>query len=173
LLKSRTHDLQKKFCTTEEGGWKNPCGHIMADRRPLSCEFPRNCKGGGIHLPVGQKRRFFAPYCPDRRIIKPSESVQNRLSASIFVYIKCSSCLSADPVIYVFLKRKENSMAEKPVLTIKETSREFNFPEYAIRTLVKRQAFPVIQVGNRCYICRDVFQNYLESGGALYNPKII
>jgi hypothetical protein len=64
-------------------------------------------------------------------------------------------------------------MAEKPVLTIKETSREFNFPEYAIRTLVKRQAFPVIQVGNRCYICRDVFQNYLESGGALYNPKII
>lgn len=155
-----------------EGEGKIPVAISWQTAAPSRVNF-REIAKGGIHLPVGQKRRFFAPYCPDRRIIKPSESVQNRLSASIFVYIKCSSCLSADPVIYVFLKRKENSMAEKPVLTIKETSREFNFPEYAIRTLVKRQAFPVIQVGNRCYICRDVFQNYLESGGALYNPKII
>ena len=62
-------------------------------------------------------------------------------------------------------------MSERTVLTIRETAREFDFPEYAIRTLVKRQAFPVIQVGNRCYICRDVFHDYLESGGAPYNPK--
>lgn len=30
---------------------------------------------------------------------------------------------------------------EKPALTIKETAKEFQFPEYAIRTLVKRGAF--------------------------------
>lgn len=57
-------------------------------------------------------------------------------------------------------------------LTIKETAREFNFPEFAIRTLVKRQAFPVVQVGNRCYILRHVFNEYLQSGGAVYNPKL-
>ena len=33
---------------------------------------------------------------------------------------------------------------EKPALTIKETAKEFQFPEYAIRTLVKRGAFPVM-----------------------------
>lgn len=42
-------------------------------------------------------------------------------------------------------------------MTIKETAKEFQFPEYAIRTLVKRGAFPVIQVGNRCYITREIF----------------
>lgn len=41
---------------------------------------------------------------------------------------------------------------EKPALTIKETAKEFQFPEYAIRTLVKRGAFPVIQVGNPCLL---------------------
>lgn len=59
-------------------------------------------------------------------------------------------------------------MTEKPALTIKETAREFNFPEFAIRTLVKRGAFPVIQVGNRCYITRDVFEEYLKKGGEPY-----
>ena len=60
---------------------------------------------------------------------------------------------------------------EKPALTIKETSREFQFPEFAIRTLVKRKAFPVIQVGNRCYITREIFADYLKRGGALYDPS--
>ena len=54
---------------------------------------------------------------------------------------------------------------EKPALTIKETAKEFQFPEYAIRTLVKRGAFPVIQVGNRCYITREIFADYLKKGG--------
>lgn len=59
-------------------------------------------------------------------------------------------------------------MEEKTALTIKETAKEFQFPEYAIRTLVKRRAFPVIQVGNRCYITKDVFRAYLAKGGELY-----
>ena len=61
---------------------------------------------------------------------------------------------------------------EKTALTIKETAREFNFPEYAIRTLVKRGAFPVIQVGKRCYICREVFADYLKKGGELYDRNL-
>lgn len=63
-------------------------------------------------------------------------------------------------------------MSEKPALTIKETAQEFQFPEYAIRTLVKKGAFPVIQVGNRCYIVRDVFAEFLRKGGAAYDAKL-
>ena len=59
-------------------------------------------------------------------------------------------------------------MEKKPALTIKETAQEFQFPEYAIRTLVKRGDIPVIQVGNRCYIVREVFSDYLRKGGAAY-----
>ena len=61
-------------------------------------------------------------------------------------------------------------MELKPALTIRETAKEYNFPEYAIRTLVKRGAFPVIQVGSRCYITREVFSEYLKKGGARYEP---
>lgn len=57
---------------------------------------------------------------------------------------------------------------EKPALTIKETAKEFQFPEYAIRTLVKRGAFPVIQVGNRCYITREIFAEFIKRGGETY-----
>ena len=61
---------------------------------------------------------------------------------------------------------------DKPALTIKETAREFQFPEYGIRTLVKRGAFPVIQVGNRCYITREIFADYLKKGGETFvNPR--
>lgn len=56
----------------------------------------------------------------------------------------------------------------KPTLTIKETAKEFQVPEFAIRTLVKRGAFPVIQVGKRCYIVREAFAEYLRKGGAMY-----
>ena len=59
-------------------------------------------------------------------------------------------------------------MEEKTALTIKETAKEYHFPEFAIRTLVKRGAFPVIQVGNRCYIVRGVFEEYLKTGGEKY-----
>lgn len=61
-------------------------------------------------------------------------------------------------------------MKEKPALTIKETAKEFQFPEFAIRTLVKRGAFPVIQVGSRVYIIREVIADYLQKGGAAYEP---
>ena len=57
-------------------------------------------------------------------------------------------------------------------MTIKETAKEFSFPEFAIRTLVKRGAFPVVQVGNRCYIVRDVFAEYLKTGGATYDARM-
>ena len=59
-------------------------------------------------------------------------------------------------------------MEEKTALTIKETAKTYNFPEFAIRTLVKRGAFPVVQVGNRCYIDRSIFEEYLKTGGAKY-----
>ena len=59
-------------------------------------------------------------------------------------------------------------MEQKKALTIRETARELNFPEFAIRTLVKRGAFPVIQVGTRCYIVRDIFAEYLKTGGEHY-----
>lgn len=61
-------------------------------------------------------------------------------------------------------------MEQKAALTIKETAKKYNFPEFAIRTLVKRGAFPVIQVGNRVYITCAKFEEYLEKGGALYEP---
>lgn len=57
---------------------------------------------------------------------------------------------------------------EKTALTIKETAQLFKFPEFAIRTLVKTGAFPVIQCGTRCYIVRAVFEEYLKSGGEVY-----
>jgi len=57
---------------------------------------------------------------------------------------------------------------QKVALTIKQTAQEYNFPEFAIRTLVKRGAFPVIQAGNRCYIVRSVFEEYLQKGGERY-----
>ena len=63
-------------------------------------------------------------------------------------------------------------MEERKALTIKETAKEFSFPEFAIRTLVKRGAVPVVQVGNRCYIVRDVFAEYLKTGGAKYDARI-
>lgn len=59
-------------------------------------------------------------------------------------------------------------MEEKAALTIKETAKAYHFPEFAIRTLVKRGAFPVVQVGNRCYIVRSVFEEYLKKGGETY-----
>ena len=58
----------------------------------------------------------------------------------------------------------------QPALTINAPAKKFNFPAYAIRTLVKRGEIPVIQAGNRCYIVRSVFEQYLEKGGAVYEP---
>lgn len=63
-------------------------------------------------------------------------------------------------------------MTNKTALTIRETAKEFNFPEYAIRTLIKRGAFPVIQVGKRCYLTREIFTEYLKTGGEKFDPKL-
>ena len=62
-------------------------------------------------------------------------------------------------------------MEQKNALTINETAKAYNFPAFTIRTLVKRQAFPVIQVGNRCYITREIFADYLKKGGERYDAK--
>jgi hypothetical protein len=54
------------------------------------------------------------------------------------------------------------------VATIKQVSQEYDFPEWGLRGLVKRQAFPTIKCGNRTYIVREIFENFLKSGGELY-----
>lgn len=72
------------------------------------------------------------------------------------------------------IELKENmAMASKdtgsrPIMTIKETAREYGFPEYALRSLVKSGAFPVIQSGKRSYIVRERFEEYLKTGGNAY-----
>lgn len=59
----------------------------------------------------------------------------------------------------------------KAIMTIKETAKEYGFPEYGLRGLVKRGAIPVIRCGNRAYITRTVFEDYLAKGGEQYNSK--
>ena len=55
-------------------------------------------------------------------------------------------------------------------LTIRQAAQEYGFPEHAVRTLVKRGEFPIVQTGNRVYIMRHVFDQYLQAGGAVYRP---
>lgn len=59
----------------------------------------------------------------------------------------------------------------KPILTIKEAAAEYQMPEHAVRTLVKRGAFPVMQFGRRCYITREAFEAYLKTGGEMYHSE--
>lgn len=63
------------------------------------------------------------------------------------------------------------NIENKSALTIREISRMFGFPEYAVRTLVKEGRFPVIQVGTRSYIVKAVFEDFLATGGERYEPK--
>jgi len=62
-------------------------------------------------------------------------------------------------------------MEKKTVLTIKEAAKEYRFPEFGLRGLVKRGAFPVIMCSSRVYISRQVFEDYLKSGGEVYGKK--
>lgn len=62
-------------------------------------------------------------------------------------------------------------MEPKRVLTIRETAKAFDFPEFALRTLVKTGQFPVVQVGSRVYIVRETFESYIKSGGERYDHK--
>lgn len=57
-------------------------------------------------------------------------------------------------------------------LTIRQAAKEYGFPEHAIRILVKRGEFPIVQTGNRVYIMRHVFDQYLQTGGAVYRPGV-
>lgn len=56
----------------------------------------------------------------------------------------------------------------KTVMTIKEISREYHFPEYTLRTLIKKGAIPVIMSGNRAYVVPAKFEEYLAKGGEPY-----
>ena len=53
----------------------------------------------------------------------------------------------------------------KTVLTIRECSKEYQFPEFGLRTLIKTGKIPVISCGNRCYITRKAFEDYIAKGG--------
>ena len=57
------------------------------------------------------------------------------------------------------------------VMTIRQTAREYGFPETGLRNLVKRGAFPVIKCGNRCYVSRTVFETFIEKGGQLHGEN--
>ena len=60
---------------------------------------------------------------------------------------------------------------QKSVFTIKELAQKYHFPEYGIRGLVKRNAFPVIMCGTRCYITRKTFEDFISTGGELYSAQ--
>lgn len=53
-------------------------------------------------------------------------------------------------------------------MTIKQAVKFYNFPEFAIRTLVKQGRFPVVRVGTRTYIIRGAFEDFLKTGGEKY-----
>ena len=55
-------------------------------------------------------------------------------------------------------------------LTIRQAAKEYGFPEHAIRSLVKRGEFPIVQTGNRVYIMPHVIEQYLQTGGTAYRP---
>ena len=61
--------------------------------------------------------------------------------------------------------------ATKTILTVRQAAREYGFPEFGLRNLIKRGAFPVISCGNRSYISRTVLEDYITKGGEKYDAK--
>ncbi|MCL2213385.1 MAG: helix-turn-helix domain-containing protein [Oscillospiraceae bacterium] len=57
---------------------------------------------------------------------------------------------------------------QNSILTIRQAAQTFGFPEFGLRTLIKRGAFPVIKCGNRCYITKAVLEDYIQKGGETY-----
>lgn len=55
--------------------------------------------------------------------------------------------------------------AAKTIMTIRQAAQEYGFPEFGLRNLIKRGAIPAIRCGNRCYITRTVFEEFLKKGG--------
>jgi hypothetical protein len=62
-------------------------------------------------------------------------------------------------------------MEEQRILTIRQAAERYGFPEFGLRTLIKRKEFPVIQCGNRCYITPAVLEAYISKGGEVYDAK--
>jgi hypothetical protein len=60
-------------------------------------------------------------------------------------------------------------MEQEKILTIKQAAKQYGFPEYGLRGLIKRGAFPVIRCGNRSYITRTVLEAFIEKGGETYD----
>ena len=63
---------------------------------------------------------------------------------------------------------EERRNPSKAVLTVKETAREYHFPEHTLRTLIKQGIIPVIRSGNRSYVVPAKFEEYLAKGGEPY-----
>lgn len=57
----------------------------------------------------------------------------------------------------------------KTIMTIRQAARKYGFSVFRLRNLVKRGAFPVIRCGNRSYITRTVFEEFIQKGGEKYN----
>jgi phage antirepressor YoqD-like protein len=53
---------------------------------------------------------------------------------------------------------------EKTVITVRETAKEYGIPEHGLRNLIKSGEVPTIKCGNRHYISRPQFENYLLRG---------
>ena len=60
-------------------------------------------------------------------------------------------------------------MEQKTLLTINETARAFEVPAFFVRTKVKRGEIPCFMAGTRAYISRDVFREFLATGGQPYD----
>ena len=60
-------------------------------------------------------------------------------------------------------------MEQKTLLTINETAQAFGVPAFFVRTKVKRGEFPVFMAGTRAYISREVFSEFLATGGQRYD----
>ena len=63
---------------------------------------------------------------------------------------------------------------QKEILTITELGREYKprgIATFAIRNWAKAGLFPTLKAGNRTYINRTVFEEFLTKGGAAANGK--
>ena len=62
---------------------------------------------------------------------------------------------------------------QKEILTITELGREYKqrgIATFAIRNWAKQGLFPTLKAGNRTYINRSIFEEYLKSGSVRNNP---
>ena len=50
------------------------------------------------------------------------------------------------------------------VMTIKQTAQKYGIPEHALRKLVRKEVFPIIKAGNRTYISKSAFEDFLRYG---------